>query len=691
MKRLKLMLFLFGLSLLLFQLQAGFGQTSQFIPGKFRHERTIVPGGSGPNRLHIDTALLAGGSPFRQFTQHMTGSAREPMIIATGGLKDLRIYDSSNREIPYLLILPPTPEPKWIAGQLAPLALTKRASGFQVDLGRSLMMDHLQLSGIPAPFVKRCTLEASNDGSYWTWLRSDATVFDLPAEKLRSLEIEFNQGEYRYLKVTWDDSASARVPIPRSASVRLVSGGSLPPRLEAPLQFERRGSEPGVSRYRLRLPGGRLPITSIKLSVAGGNVLREARITESRLAGDEMVPNILGTATLRREVRGDLSAAEMSVAIEAPQEAQLDLVVEDANNPPLDITGITATYAFLPWIYFESADAKPLTARYGQPNLKEPRYDLEAARLSAAKAHTIEAKWEKELPLKVEAESPAHEDVPVIGAAIDLSSFKYARSISPGKPGLSALPLDAAVLAHSRISDLRIAGADEKQVPYLIEKADEPLSLDLPALKAIEAPGSGPFRKQNTKDTRSYYRMLLPYQDLPAARLILTTSARIFQREIFIVIERSPQNDRQEAWSESIATSLWRHTDPETAAPALTVNIPSLKTAEAMVVVEEGDNSPLPITSLKLLLPAHRLRFFRSNASDLKLYYGRNDLDAPRYDLAILAPRLVGATAEEVQMSPESDAAQVQTRPLPQKLFWGILIAAVLILLVLIGRLVRKT
>ena len=135
--------------------------------------------------------------------------------------------------------------------------------------------------------------------------------------------------------------------------------------------------------------------------------MREARITEARLSGDEMIPALLGTATLRREMRGDLAAAEMSVSIAPPQEAQLDLVIEDGNNPPLEITGITAVFAYLPWIYFESADEKPLTARYGYPDLKEPRYDLEAARASAAKAKTVEARWEEKRPVKAEAESPA--------------------------------------------------------------------------------------------------------------------------------------------------------------------------------------------------------------------------------------------------------------------------------------------
>jgi hypothetical protein len=675
---------------LLSQFYSAFSQTITPVPERFRHERQIIPGGPGPNRLLLDAAVLSGSNSFWQFSRQTTGSQREPMILAAGGLKDLRIYDGSNREVPYLTIMPPAPEPKWIEGRLAPLALTKKTSGFQIDLGRPLLMDGVRFEGLPAPFVKRCILEAGNEAGEWSRLSRDATVFDLPAEKLRLSKIEFPRGEYRHLKITWDDSASARLPMPQRAAVRLVSAGSLPPRLQIPLQFERRGSEPGVSRYRLRLPGARLPVTDIRLAANGGNVLRNAHITEARLSGDELIPFELGAATLRREVRGDLAAAEMSVSITPPQEAQLDLVIEDGNNPPLELTTIEAVFAYLPWIYFESADERPLTARYGYPDLKEPRYDLEAARASAAKVKTVEAQWEEKHPVKAEAESPADTEMPMAGAAIDIGGFRYARGISAGKPGLSALPLDAAALAHSRIADLRIAGADGKQIPYLVEKADEPLSLDLPPLEIIQAPRSRAFDTRNATDTRSYYRLRLPFADLPVSRLILTTSAHVFQRHFSVLIERNPMNDRQEPWTESVAEATWSHADPETAASALTLKMPSLKTTEAMLVVEEGDNSPLSITSVKLLLPAYRLRFFRGSETSLKLYYGRNDMDAPRYDLAILAPRLVGAAAEEVPLGPETEAGSVKAQPLSLKLFWGILIAAVLILLLLISRLVTK-
>ncbi len=668
------------------------GQTRQPRAEMFRFERILIPGGAGPNRLRIDVPLLAGTTSSWQLSRETTAGGRETMIIAKDGLSDLRLYDTANREIPYLLIAPPAPEPLWTQGRLLPVAETKKTSGFELDLGRPLLSDRLRLDGLPAPFLKRILLEAGGDRSRWTMLVKEGTLFDLPGENLKRLELEFEPGEYRYFRITWDDSASARVPLPASASVRLVSTQALPPPLRVPLQVERRTGEPGVSRYRLHLPGPRLPITAIELTSVGENILRKARVSESRLSGGEMVPEVLGLATLWHTVLGGAAAAGLRIPISAPQEAQLELIINDENNPPLEFTAVSAVFAYLPWIYFDSPGKDPLTARFGYPDLAPPGYDLEVLRDSVSKLRTEEAHWgelhEKTPELKYSASGPR----PSAGAQIDVSSFRYARKIPPGRPGLNALLLDSAALAHSNLSDLRIASTDGRQVPYLLEKLDEPLTTDLPSLERIPAPAGRAPAGQPAVASQSYYRIRLPYENLPAARLVLTTDARVFRRDLSILLERNPANERQEPWTERIAQAVWSNTDPDAPAAALTLRLPALKTTEARLVVDEGDNSPLPITSVKLLLPAYRMRFLRESEGPLTLYYGRKDLAAPRYDLALLAPRLMGTAAEEVLLAPDSQAESDQaSSPAHHKIiFWAVLGTAVVVLFFLIARLLKK-
>jgi hypothetical protein len=657
-------------------------------PQSFRYERAILPGGPGPNRLALDATILAGASRFLVSRVGGQEATVEAAYVAAHGMGDLRIYDASGREVPYLLISPPSREPRWIKGLLIPMAATRKTSGFEVDLGRMADVDRLQVAGLPSPFLKRVQLEGSGDRVRWTLLVAEGTLFDLPEEDLRRLELEFQPGQYRYLRLTWDDRTSGRVPMPVSAVARTVDISPAPPSLHIDVPFERRGSEPGVSRYRLRLPGPYLPITAIELSCGGGDILRNAHVTEAQLSGAEVVPVQLGSGILRRALRGDLAAADLQIPIRTPTEAELELVVIDENNPPLDLRGVSAVFAQLPWIYFESREAGQLTARFGRPDLHAPQYDLEARREAVVKSPAAEARWGEVSEPRVEAEGGVARSIPVAGAAIDAGGFRYSRPLPGSRRGLTAVMLDVAALAHSGLADVRIAGPDGRQVPYLLEKVEEPLTIDLPALEVTSPPGRLADRQQGAAGTHSYYRLRLPYEGLPASRLVLQTSARVFQRRVGILIEKDPHDPRHEAWSASVAEAAWKHGDPETAAPPLVLQLPSLVTSEALVMVEEGDNAALPLGPPKLLLPGYRLRFFREDEGNLSLLYGNRDLPAPRYDLALLAPRLVGAAALEITPGPES-APTGESGTMPRRIFWLVLTLATAALLVLIVRLLR--
>src|SRR3712207_8055112 len=72
-----------------------------------------------------------------------------------------------------------------------------------------------------------------------------------------------------------------------------------------------------------------------------------------------MTPALLGESTLRRSVRGNAAAANLRVPIAPPAEAELELVIDDGSNPPLDLRGVTAVFAQLPFVYFESERGEP--------------------------------------------------------------------------------------------------------------------------------------------------------------------------------------------------------------------------------------------------------------------------------------------------------------------------------------------
>ncbi len=653
---------------------------------RFRYERPVSISAPGPQRLAIDVPLLSGGAPF---TVVASGTDR---AVARGGLADLRFFDVAGASAGYLL-LPPSPrQPAWTPGDLLAIPITQKTSGFEADLGTVADVDAIRVAGIPAPFLKRVTIQGSGDREHWTLLVAQGTLFDLPEEGLRQTELPFRAGAYRYLRATWDDTNSGRVPMPSGVEARTVTGTPPSPALTMGVAVERRPSEPRRSRYRVRLPAARLPIVALELDAPGGHVFRDAAVFESRLSGGEAAPSQLGRATLKRVVRDGITAGALRIPVSQPSEAALDIVVDDGTNPPLDVTSATVVFADLPWIYLEAKG--PLVARYGNPAAAAPSYDLEAVRDSVEVTKLPDAAWGEPRTLPEAAAVPVSAPMAETGAALDPAAFDYNRPIPDGGAGLVALALDAAALAHSRgpgarFADVRIIDSTHHQVPYVIERGDEPLVVDLAPKPLVKAP---PPLDPEPGHNRSVYAVGLPYGNLPGAHISVETAARVFQRPVQLGLIRPPDRRHRAPWFDPYDLTVWAHSDHDAPAPAILLAVRAAQDTDLLLVVDDGDNGSLPIGAVRLLLPSYRLRFYRpAGAAGLTLVYGRDDIAPPRYDIALLAPQVMGAVAADVTPGAETGRGTTPLVPLVSpRLFWVLLVLAAVVLVGIIVRLVRK-
>jgi hypothetical protein len=660
----------------------------------FRVERPVVVSGGRAHRLAVDVPLLAQANAFTVIQRHPADAA-DASAIAVGGLADLRLYDPSGREVPYLLVANPPAEPVWRPAQaLLPIAPVEtereKTSGFEADLGAATAVDRFRVEGLRAPYLKRVKLEASGDRSHWTLLVDEATLFDLPESQLRLTSLGFPAGSYRYFRLTWDDSRSARLAQPTTAAAREVAAAGPAATLTAPVVFERRPSEPRRSRFHLRLPGSRLPIVALEFDVPAGPVMRPVEVYEARLSGFEAAPALIGRGFLKRVERDSLTAAALEVAIQPPREPELDIVVDDGDNPPLELRGITARFAELPWIYFEGEES--VVARYGTASLAPPTYDLEAVRRTIDITAVPDAAWGEPRQAPEQAQAPATEpQAAASGAQIDAGSFHFVRDVPPGDAGLIAVRLDAPALAHAagppRFSDLRVIDSDNRQVPYLIERLAEPLSIDAP-LERVERRSA----VLESFTSASVYRLRWPEERLAAAQLVLTTTERVFRRDVTVAVERQPDRRRRDPWLQVLSTAVWVHADPAQPPGPATIALPPIDASDLLVIVREGDNRPLPITA-RILLPSYRVRVYRAQAAGLRLAYGRDDLVPPQYDLQLLAQRVLGSAAADVVPGPERTLRRVPVAAealVSPRVFWVILVVAVLVLVGVIARLVTK-
>jgi uncharacterized protein DUF3999 len=615
---------------------------------RFERQVKAMP---GANRLDVDVPLLAG---------------------AASDLHDLRLYDAGGKEVAYLLVQPAPQEPRWLPSRIAEIAATKTSSGFEGDLGSIADVDRVRVENLDAPFLKHVRLEGSGDRQHWTLL-SDATLFDLPDDKLRRTEIDFVAGEFRYLRFTWDDRSSARIVAMPTVSARVHRSGAPPPPIRAALPFVKRPSEPGKSRFHIPLPGPHLPLTGIEVEVESGNVYRQAAITEPRFANGEVVPVPVGSGGLKRAERNGAVASEMTVPVAGIEGRELDLAVDDGSNPPLVVSRLIGVFAPQPWIYFESPAGGTLVARYGDGREPAPRYDLEAKRKDVQQAPVEHAVW-----LTTPAEDRTMKgEVPKLpkGAPIDASAFKISRPIPAGEPGMVVLALDADVLARSNeMADLRIVDRNGDQIPYVLERKDEPLSI------ALHVPPAA------TRGKTSVYDFALPFDTLPSGtKLVLRTNERVFQRTVSV---SAPADERRNREPLVLSTASWSATEPDLAPPTLTFDPPLAGMRSIVVTVDEGDNARLPIAGAELLLPSFAIRFPHPGG-DLRLLYGNPSAEHPRYDLELLASRLRAEPAREVALAPAETPRAAESSSRDRMFFWGAIAVAVIALLAILGRLLK--
>jgi len=457
--------------------------------------------------------------------------------------------------------------------------------------------------------------------------------------------------------------------------------------------FDRRPSEPGMSRYRVRLPAAGLPIVAVELTVGGGAIHRVATVAESRFSRDEAAPVALGTTRIVRVTRDGTTADSLRIPIAPPGEAELQLNVADNENPPLDLQRVSVILADLPTIYFE-APSGSVRARYGSRTAARPSYDLEALRDRIDLSKVAEATWGEPVPLTESTGTSPAPTLPEPGAPLEPSGFRTNRQIEGESTGLSALSLDAHVLARSRgpsarFADVRILDSASRQVPYLVERREEPIALDLPLLTDVSSPAI----QERSGRKPSQYGISLPFPNMPPGMIVLETSARVFERSVQLGVTRDADRSRRDPSFDVITSERWRHTDGDTPARPLTLRLPSIRDTTLVLAIDEGDNAPLPIAKVRLLLPSYRLRFYWTGRETLRLLYGRDDLQPPRYDLALLAPQVMGAVATEVAASAVEGEPVSSAPPRLQRtvatVFWVAMVISVVVLLALIARLLR--
>jgi hypothetical protein len=226
------------------------------------------------------------------------------------------------------------------------------------------------------------------------------------------------------------------------------------------------------------------------------------------------------------------------------------------------------------------------------------------------------------------------------------------------------------VLAATRtgIPDLRFVDAQGRQLPYLLRQ--DPLGQSKRELQ----------RHREEQGAKSVITVPLDPAGLPALRLVLHSERTNFQRQVQVF-------DGPIDSGILLARSAWD--GAEEGPSRLVVDLSSQLGAQLTIVVDNGDNPPLPLDGIELITRGASAWLALPASGGVMAAYGHATLAAPRYDLQLLREQVLTQPVQQASLGTPSILEPPPAEP-PKK---GLLLAAVAVLtallLALIVRLVK--
>jgi hypothetical protein len=328
------------------------------------------------------------------------------------GYPDLRIVDERGAMVPYLL----EPVAQRRTDQVREPCASKVVS-LRVDEGKGLeivvALDEKAPSATGATFrtpladyEHRVRVYGSRTGSDWTPLVSDGVIFDYSRfMDIRNRDIVFPANQYRQLKLVveqeLDDRESPLRELIRGRDLaKKDQGVEITQTLRRPFRIDRvelwrtvekeGGSRAETFPYattgfrvtsdtkekvsRVEIQSRREPLTRFSLAVASRNFSRPATVMVPVQRGVRTDWVDVGRGTLVNIQFRAFRRAELKVDFAEQRQDRYQLVIENADNPPLEITGVEAEGSGYRLVFL-SSEGRTYRVEYGSDTAESPRYD----------------------------------------------------------------------------------------------------------------------------------------------------------------------------------------------------------------------------------------------------------------------------------------------------------------------------
>ena len=645
-------------------------------PTEWRHRQTVEIAAPGLVKVPVPAETFDGAQP---------------------GLADLRLVDANGQEIPYLMdrdlssrgVPSPLEPAKAIHPKSFVSTLGDNTTQMLIETGTTDVLEAVDLESSLPFFLKAAHVEISADGQTWQSLGSALPVFrQFGAEQLR---LPLNRHPAAFVRVTVDDFRSRQVVFTGARLLPAPARAAPPLLVPVGVRLTRRDEFAGETVLTLALDGSQVPLAELALEARDPLFMRRVTVAIREVRGEVSSERLVGSGTLYR-IALDGAPAQSQPALPldfSPPTRELLVHIHNGDSPPLVLDGVQARQHPVN-LLFRAPTAGTYTLLSGNPQAAAPRYDLAAfaGELRLATATTVVPGQMEPVagyhPRESLAEPPLP-DVPLTGAPLETKDWPYLKAVQLLRPGVQELELDLEALARSRpdFADLRLLRAGN-QIPYVLEQPALARSL---TLQPVAVP--------NPKHPAvSLWRVALPQSNLPLRRVVLASKTPLFQRQFRLYEILPGQNGG--TMENTLAAGPWSRT-PEPGMPEKRIfELPDrMHTDTLWIETDNGDNPALGLDTVQAVHPVIRLVFKVAETDGFALAYGNKEAAAPRYDLSLVAVKLLTSSRNIAQpaagaANPNASSGNRFAGLNSGAVFWGALALVVVVLLFVVAKLLPK-
>lgn len=605
---------------------------------------------------------------------------RDLLDQAAPTLHDLRLFRASGEEIPYSLHQPSRLPARWVKTNAFKSVIGDRSTALTAN-GPADTVDAIRLDSPAREFLKSVSLDVFKKGR-WQTLWTGRPIFRT-SPGVQNLEVDFPARTLSRFRIRVDDQNSD--PIPFTGIAIREASDSVPPIERLPAILSGREDRPWETRFTFALPSQNLFVDGLAIETADPMFQRSVRVVLQQLSREEhggsqqIIEVPLGGSILYR-APGDNGKISENLFVPINRRIpsrEIHLIVENRDAPPLEIK--SATVHQIPTrLFFYSTDLLPVTLAGGHLGAPAPRYDWPFTRTIPVPARVG--------PI-VKNPDYVKPDVapllPSVGAAFEDKGWGYRAPVAIQTSGVHSLEIPFSILVHGSPDgrDVRLV-RNGQHIPFVYDRRGSPqpivpeLTPDLTAPKGI-----------------SRWPLNLPLKGIPISQLEVWAKDPLFQRPVHIYENRFTPNGQP--YRHAFANTRWRR--DEKGGDRLVVSFAGLPQNDRLYFeVEDGDNAPLSLVGVRLYYQTFAMVFKTDPGEPLWVYYGRPETRFPIYDATLVADELLTAEKSKAVLGSEE---KIKPRWVwgtsrtgeTSILFWAVLGAVTLVLLLVIQRLLPTT